>query len=172
MNNGYLAPVKFCAQQSKPGLTVETHRSEEKWPPPTPSLKMDLDEREWLAFLLQGTFSIAWKRVRTRTDASLLGDQWQMKLNSWSRLNQTLFGLKNSVHIVSVTQVHFGSYFLPRPYYGMRQAVSLKAWLKQMPWLFSLKNTVGGGTTSRFYTAGDLLDNSLKMWETHIKAIQ
>lgn len=70
----YLILVKFCAQQGKPGLAVETHRSEEKWAPPTPSLKMDLYEMEWLAFLLQGTFSIAWRKVTTRTDASLLGD--------------------------------------------------------------------------------------------------
>jgi len=41
-----------------------------------------------------------------------------------------------------------------------------------MPWLFSLKNTVGGGTVPSFYTVGDLLDSSLKMWWIHIKAIQ
>lgn len=48
----------------------------------------------------------------------------------------------------------------------------LKAWLKQMLWLFSLKNTVGGGTVPSFYTVGDLLDSSLKMWGSHIKAIR
>lgn len=35
-----------------------------------------------------------------------------------------------------------------------------------------IKNTVGGGTISRFYTVGDLLDSSLRMWEIHIKSIQ